>query len=156
MEKSALAWLLLLVVLVTSACGSNPAKDRKAFLARANSTCNHFKALQNAVQFPSINPISPKAPHAARAQWGLALKQIVNLGRDEVRALQRLKAPKDLKARYTTMIDTKTAAYDDLTRAADAAKLNHPTEIKPPTTTGRKKLAQAATLAKAIGLPSCQ
>ncbi|MFL5962537.1 MAG: hypothetical protein ACJ757_06545 [Gaiellaceae bacterium] len=156
MEKSALAWLLLLIVFVTSACGSNPAQERKTFLARANSTCNHFQTLQNNVQFPSINPLSTSPSHADRARWGLALKQIVDLGRDEVRALQKLKPPKDLQARFRTMIDTKTLAFDDLAKAADAAKLNHRTEIKPPTTAAQTKLAQAAKVAKALGLPRCE
>jgi len=156
MEKSALAWLLLLVVFLTSACGSNPAKERKTFLARANSTCTHFQTLQNNVQFPSINPLSTRPSHADRARWGLALKQIANLGRDEVRMLQNLKPPKDLQTRFRTMIDTKTSAFDELAKAADAAKLNHRTEIKPLTTAAQKKLAQAAKLAKGLGLPKCE
>jgi hypothetical protein len=148
--------LLLLVVLLASACGSNPAKDRRTFLARANSTCTHFQALQNDVRFPTIDPLSARPTHAARAQWGLALGQIVNLGRDEVRALQRLKGPKDLQPRYQKMIDAEARGLDDLAAGADAAKRNHRTEIKAPVTAGRKTLAQASTLAKAIGLPSCE
>jgi hypothetical protein len=156
MEKSALAWLLLSVVFLTSACGGNPAKERKTFLARANSTCTHFQTLQNNVQFPSINPLATSPSHAARARWGVALNQIVNLGRDEIRTLQTLKPPKDLQSGFRAMIDAKTSAFDELGKAADAAKLNHRTEIKPPTMAAQKKLAQAAKLAKGLGLPKCE
>jgi hypothetical protein len=156
--KLRLLGLILLVCALASGCGGsgNSKKDRTQFLAKANGICDHYNQLQNQVTFPSVNPLEPGLTHVARAQWGLALKQVAQLGHAEVRALRKLDPPSDLQGGFREMVDTKQGAFDDLTRAADAAKLNHPTKIKPPTTAGQAKLARVTTLAKKLGTPKCQ
>ena len=150
------AALVLVVALAATGCGGeSAAKRKKDFLAKATSICSHFSELQNQVQFPSGNPLAARTSHTSRAQWGLALNQIVNYGREEVRGLRKLKAPKDLQERFQELLDTKEQAFDDLAKAADAAKRNHTAEIKPPVTAGRKKLGRTSKLARAISLPSC-
>jgi hypothetical protein len=156
LSRWSLAALVLVVALTATGCGGeSAAKQKQDFLAKATSICSHFSELQNQVQFPSGNPLSARASHTSRAQWGLALNQIVNDGREEVRGLRKLKPPKDLRDRFQELLDTKEQAFDDLAKAADAAKRNHVAEIKPPVTAGRKKLAHGTQLARAISLPSC-
>jgi len=156
LSRWSLLALVLVVALAATACGGeSAAKRKKDFLAEATSICSHFSELQNQVQFPSGNPLAARTSHTTRAQWGLALNQIVNYGRQEVRRLGKLKAPKDLRERFQELLDTKGQAFDDLAKGADAAKRNHTDEIKAPVTAGRKRLARARTLAKAISLPSC-
>jgi hypothetical protein len=148
---------LLLVCALAGGCGgSNSHQDRKQFLAKANAICTHFEQLQNQVSFPSVNPLEPRLSHTARARWGLALHQVAQLGHGEVRALRKLDPPADLQSRFREMVDAKGGAFDDLTRAADAAKRNHRTEIKPSVTAGQKKLARVVSLAKELGTPRCQ
>jgi hypothetical protein len=147
---------VLMLALAAAGCGgSDPKKERQEFLAKANAICNQYESQQNAVQFPSVNPLAANVSHTARAQWGLAVKRIADLGRQEVKALQDVKAPKALRERFQELIDRKASAFDDLARGADAAKRNHRTQIRAPIDSGRKKLAAIATRAKALGLPKC-
>jgi hypothetical protein len=156
LSRWSMSALVVVVALAAAGCGGeSAAKRKKDFLAEATSICNHFSELQNQIQFPSGNPLAARTSHTTRAQWGLALNQIVNYGRQEVRGLRKLKAPKDLRERFQELLDTKDQAYNDLAKAADAAKRNRTAEIKPPVTAGRKKLAQGTKLARAISLPSC-
>lgn len=147
--------VLLVVAVALSGCGGNAKKERQEFLASANNICSHFGDQQNEVRFPSVNPLAIGISHADRARWALSLKQIVDLGQQEVRALQKLKPPKDLEDRFQAMLDLESAAFADLAKGADAAKRNHRTEIKAPIDAGRATLTQASKLAKAVGLPSC-
>lgn len=147
--------IVLAVLVAVAGCGQSAKERRQEFLVKARTVCSHFATLQNEVQFPSVNPLAASTTHAARAQWGLALDQIINYGRQQVRGLQKLKPPKDLKPRFGELIDTKTAAYDELAKGADAAKRNHRAEIEQPVSSARKKLAQASSVAKALGLASC-
>jgi hypothetical protein len=150
------ALLTLGCALAACGCGSgDPKKERREFLAKANAICNQYEAEQNAVRFPSVNPLSAAVSHTDRARWGLALKQIVDLGRQEVKALRDVEAPKALRDRFQELIDRKTSAFGDLARGADAAKRNHRTQIKAPVDSGRKKLAGIAKLAQALGAPKC-
>ncbi len=146
---------LLVVGLVASGCGKSAAQKRKDFLGEANSTCKHFESLQNQVQFPISDPTAKNVTHVQRAQWGLAMNQIVNYGRQELRALGKLHAPKDLQDGYRQMMDKKSTAYDDLAQGADAAKRNRVSQIQPPIDAGRAALASAAELAKQLDLPDC-
>lgn len=153
--RRSLPTLALALVLAAAGCGGNGKKERQSFLDRANALCSHFEALQNNVQFPTGNPLAADTSHVTRAQWGLALNQIVNYGRQEIRGLQKLKAPKDLRDTVEQMIAKKETGYDQLAKGADAAKRNHPGEINAPVAAGRKALAEAAVLANKAGLPQC-
>jgi hypothetical protein len=154
--RRSLLGLLLVAALAAGGCGGgNPKKERQQFLAKANATCSQYESLQNQVQFPSVNPLATGTSHEDRARWGLALKQIVDLGRQEVKVLGKLKPPAELRDRYQEMLNLKSAAFDNLAKGADAAKRNHRTGIKAPIDAGRAKLTQASKLAKAVGLPSC-
>jgi hypothetical protein len=153
--RRVLPGVLLVTAVAVAGCGGNPKKERQQFLAKANAICNQFETQQNEVRFPSVNPLAAVTSHADRARWGLSLKQIVDLGREEVKSLRKLKAPKDLSDRFQQMVDSKDAAFGDLARAADAAKRNHPTQIKAPADAGRAKLAKVSKLAKALGAPRC-
>jgi hypothetical protein len=155
MRKSLLG-LLLVVSLAAAGCGGGNSKvARRHFLAKANAICQQYETLQNEVRFPSVDPIGSKASHTDRARWGLSLKQVVDLGRQEVRSLGKLDPPKGLQERFQELIETKAAAFEDLAKAADAAKRNHRTLIKPPVNAGRAKLARASTLAKELGTQRC-
>lgn len=154
--RRSLLGLLLIAALAAGGCGGgNQKKERQQFLAKANATCSQYENLQNAVQFPSVNPLATGTSHADRARWGLALKQIVDLGRQEVKVLGKLKPPTDLRDRFQEMLDLKTAAFDDLSKGAEAAKRNHPTEIKAPIDAGRARLARVSKLARKLGVPRC-
>jgi hypothetical protein len=153
--RRAILAILLLVPLVALGCGKSTAEKRKEFFTEARGICGHFSRLQNDVRFPEGNPLSAKMTHVSRAQWGLALNQIVNYGRQEVRGLRKLKPPKDIRDKFEQLLDTKDAAFTDLAEGADAAKRNRISEIKVPVTAGRAKLAQATKLAKDVDLPVC-
>jgi hypothetical protein len=158
MRRAALALTLVLLVAVVAAsgCGSrNPVKERQKLRREANAICAHFERLQNDVRFPSVNPLAARTTHMDRARWAVALKQIVELGWAEVRSLQRLETPEELRDRFQKLVSAKKAAYDDLATGADAAKRNHPALIKRPVNAGRAKLARASVLAKALGVRQC-
>lgn len=143
------------VVVSASGCGSSPAADRQQFLAEANRICSHFSSLQNQVQFPSTNPVASGTSHAARAEWGVALKQVAYLGTQETKALRKLDPPGRLAAPFGSLLRIKETAYAELLHGADAAKRNDPDVVKTAVQSGRGKLARAAVQAKALGLESC-
>ena len=150
--------LVLVVAAVAasaSGCGSNPTTARRDFLAEANRICSHFSTLQNQVQFPSTNPVAAGTSHAARAEWGVALKQVAYLGTQEAKALRKLDPPDRLAARFDALLATKDAAYAALLRGADAAKRNKPALIRTAVQRGRAKLARAAAQAKALRVARC-
>jgi hypothetical protein len=147
--------LALVLAFAATACGKSSKQKRQEFITHANAICIHFSTLQNEVRFPESNPLARGTTHRERAMWGLALNQVINYGRQQIRGLRRLKPPKDLHDRFEEMLALKTAAFDYLAKGADAAKRNHRTKIKPPVDAGRKKLAQVSTLARKIGLPKC-
>jgi hypothetical protein len=153
--RRALLVVLLALPFAAAGCGKSDAEKRTEFFTAARGICGHFARLQNDVRFPEGNPLAAKMTHVSRAQWGLALNQIVNYGRQEVRGLRKLKAPKDLRERFEQMLDVKDAAFDDLAKGADAAKRNRIAEIEAPVVAGRAKLAQATKLAKAVDLSAC-
>ena len=154
--RSLLAGALLVVALTLAGCGGgDPKKEKREFLASANSICNQYEVLQNAVRFPSVNPLSASVSATDRARWGLSLKQVVDYGRQEVKSLRKLDAPKDLDDRFQEMVATKSAAFEELARGADAAKRNHRTLIEAPVNAGRAKLGRVSTLARQLGAPRC-
>jgi hypothetical protein len=143
--------------LVAAGCGGeSSAKKKEEFRQKANAICNHFEDLQNQVQVPSVNPLAVKTSHAARAEWGLAIKQLAYLGTQEVKALGKLKPPKELEDAYQRLLTTRGGAFTDLLEGADAAKRNHVSEIKAPFNAGRAALAQATKQARALGLKACE
>jgi hypothetical protein len=73
-----------------------------------------------------------------------------------VKALGKLKPPKELEERFQRLLTTKTGGFADLFDGADAAKRNHVAEIKAPINAGRAALADAAKQAIALGLAACQ
>jgi len=141
---------------LAAGCGKSAADKKKDFLAKATAICNNFESQQNQVQVPSVNPLAAKTSHAARAQWGLGIKQLAYLGAQEVKALGKLKPPKELEERFQRLLTTKTGGFADLFDGADAAKRNHVAEIKVPINAGRAALADAAKQAIALGLAACQ
>jgi hypothetical protein len=145
---------VLAVALVAAGCGSGPLSENE-LVTKANAICNGYTEKQNEVEFPSVNPIAPKTSFRDRAMWGAALNQIVQLGHQEVTALRKLKPPKDLEARFETLLTAKEAAFDALHAGAEAAKRNRPALVKTTVPAARKKLARAGRLAKALELPKC-
>ena len=141
---------------LAAGCGKSAADKKKDFVAQATSICNNFESQQNQVQVPSVNPLAAKTSHAARAQWGLAIKQLAYLGTQEVKALGKLKPPKELEGRFQQLLTTKGGAFADLTQGADAAKRNRISEIKAPIEAGRTALALATKQARALGLKQCE
>ena len=147
---------MLGIAIAAAGCGGPSAEQKRtAFLTEANNICNNFEKLQNAVTFPTGNPLDPSLSNVTRAQWGLALNQIVNYGVQEVRGLRRLKPPKDLEHDFQLLGVVKSSAFALLAEAADAAKRNHPDQINAPSVAAKAKLAQAETLAKKLKLPKC-
>jgi hypothetical protein len=145
------------LALAAAGCGGeSSAKKKQDFLREANSICKHFEDLQNQVQVPSVDPLAAKTSHAARAQWGLGIKQLAYLGTQEVKALGKLKPPKELDEEYRRLLTTKGGAFADLLQGADAAKRNHVSQIKAPIEAGRAGLAQATKQARALGLKQCE
>ena len=141
---------------LAAGCGKSAADEKKDFLAKATAICNSFESQQNQVQVPSVNPLAAKTSHAARAQWGLGIKQLAYLGTQEVKALGKLKPPKELEERFRRLLTTKGGGFADLLDGADAAKRNHVSEIKAPINAGRAALADASKQAIALGLAACQ
>ncbi len=156
--RRTLSALILLAVLIAGGCsgGASPAKQKRDFLAKANSICRHFDDLQNNVLFPSVDPIAAGVSHAKRAEWGVSLKQVAYLGTQEVEALRKLEPPAELRDRYQRMVATKDAAYASLLRGADAAKRNRPGALKTAAEAGKAQLERATALAKKLGLRRCQ
>jgi hypothetical protein len=150
------ALLGALVVLAAGCGGKSAAEKKKDFLAEANSICKHFEDQQNQVQVPSVNPLAAKTSHAARAQWGLAIKQLAYLGTQEVKALGKLKPPKELEDDFGRLVTAKGGAFADLLHGADAAKRNRVSEIRAPIVASRAALAQATKQARALGLKQCE
>jgi hypothetical protein len=153
---SAGAVVAALAVAAAGCGGESSAKKKEEFLRQANSICRHFEDLQNQVQVPSVNPLAAKTSHTARAQWGLGIKRLAYLGTQEVKALGKLKPPKDVDEAYGRLLTTKGGAFADLLQGADAAKRNHVSEIKEPIDAGRAALAQATKQARALGLMQCE
>jgi hypothetical protein len=147
--------LLCALAAVAAGCGESSAKKKADFLAKANSICTHFEGLQNQVQVPSVNPLAAKTTHVDRAQWGLGIKQLAYLGTQEVQALGKLKAPKELSDGFQEFLTTKGGAFALMLEGADAAKRNRVSEIKAPINTARSGLAKAQTQARALGLEAC-
>ena len=141
---------------VAAGCGESGAKKKKEFLTEGNKICAHFEGLQNQVLVPTLNPISAKATHLQRAQWGVAIKQLAYLGAQEVKTLGKLKAPKDLADDFQALLTTKGGAFASMTQGARAAEQNHVSEISAPIKAARDGLAQATKQAKALGLPACE
>jgi hypothetical protein len=73
-----------------------------------------------------------------------------------VKALGKLKPPKELEEEYRGLLTTKGGAFADLLQGADAAKRNHVSQIKAPIEAGRAALAQATKQARALGLKQCE
>jgi hypothetical protein len=136
--------------------GKSAAEKKTDFLAEANSICAHFQSLQNQVQVSSVNPLAAKTSHVARAQWGLGIKQLAYLGTQEVKALGKLKPPKELEERFQRLGTTMGGAFADLLEGADAAKRNRVSEIKAPINSGRAALRDASKQAHALGLTDCE
>jgi hypothetical protein len=145
-----------LAVAAAGCGGESNAKKKEDFLREANSICKHFEDQQNQVQVPSVNPLAAKTSHTARAKWGLGIKQLAYLGTQEVKALGKLKPPKDMEEDFGRLVTTKGGAFADLLQGADAAKRNHVSEIKEPIDAGRAALAQATKQARALGLKECE
>jgi hypothetical protein len=129
--------------------------NRGQFLTEANRICTHFSGLQNQVQFPSTNPVAAGTSHAARAEWGVALKQVAYLGTQETKALRRLDPPDELARQFASLLSVEDRAYATLLRSAEAAKQNDPALVRTTGESGRAILARATALAKTLGLPRC-
>src|SRR5947207_14585535 len=109
--RGALVALLIAVALVAAGCGKGRL-SREDFVQQANADCKLYESRQDAVTFPTVNPIAEKTTHTQRAEWGLALKQIVDLGDQELRALRKLRPPKELENRYEDLLSAWQQAYD--------------------------------------------
>jgi hypothetical protein len=153
--KRALVAVSVAVVLVAAACGGPSRLSRDDFVAKANADCRLYESRQNAVQFPTVDPIAAKATHTQRAEWGLALKQIVDIGDAEVMELRKLNPPKELENHYVDLLNAWQEAYNTLRDGAVAAKKNDPETLKKKVPAGRAQLAKVAEQAKALGLSSC-
>jgi hypothetical protein len=149
------AGVALALALAAAGCGATSGARQRGFLAHANRICSHFSALQNEVQFPSVDPLVHSTTHAARAEWAVSLKRVAYLGKQEVKTLRQLRAPTELQRGFTILIDTKDAAFDDLLTGADAARRNDVAHIAQPVAAGRSKLARSAVLAKRLGAQRC-
>jgi hypothetical protein len=155
-RPSSVAACLLAFALLAAGCGESAAKKKQDFLAKANAVCRNFEDQQNQVRIPSVNPLATKTSHVARAEWGLAIKQLAYLGTQEVKALGALKPPKDLAVAYQRLVQTKAGAFAALLQGADAAKRNHVSQIRAPIDAGRAALAKATKQARALGLKQCE
>ena len=151
------AALFAMLAVVAAGCGGKSEADKKQeFLTKANGICKHFEDLQNQVRVPSVNPLAAKTSFTSRARWGLAIKQLAYLGTQEVKALGKLKPPKELADRFQQLVTIKGSAFTDLLQGADAAKRNRISEIKAPIEAGRDALADATRQARALGLKRCE
>ena len=152
----AAAAVLVVVALLAAGCGGKSAAEKKAdFLKEGNSICAHFESLQNDVQVPSVNPLAKNTSHVARARWGLGIKQLAFYGTQEIKALGKLNAPKELEPPFQEFLTTKGGAFVLMLKGADAAKRNHVSEIKAPITAARAGLAKASRQATSLGLKEC-
>jgi hypothetical protein len=154
-----LRWSSVAVVLalLAAGCGGKSAAQKKRdFLTEGNKICKHFNDLQNQVLVPSVNPLAANVTHKQRAQWGLGITQLAYLGTQEVKALEKLKPPKELKEDFDLLLTTKGGAFADMTQGADAAKRNHVTEISTPIRASRAALTKATQQARALGLKQCE
>jgi hypothetical protein len=144
------------IALVAAGCGGKSAAEQKAdFLKEGDSICKHFEGLQNQVQVPSVNPLAAKTSFVARARWGLGIKQLAYLGTQEIKALGKLDAPKEIEPPFQEFLTTKGGAFALMLKGADAAKRNHVSEIKAPINAARAGLAKASRQATALGLREC-
>jgi hypothetical protein len=155
---------VLLVGTLAAGCGGGDSgaktpqernQERRVFLNQANAICTQYRFQQNQIQFPSTNPVAPRTTHAQRAQWGLALKRIVDLGRRQVKALRELEPPDQLRVRFDGVVDALETAFDALGEAAEAGKRNKPATIQTAVARGRAALGRVSTLARAMGLAGC-
>jgi hypothetical protein len=146
--------VLLLVVVLAAGCGSGRL-SREKLVERANAICKSYDTQQNSLPFPSTDPIAPKTSFRERAQWGAALNQIVNLGRQEMKALRKLKPPKELEPAWNRLLAAKDSSYDSLSASATAAKRNRPDELKRIGAVSRRKLTKVTSLADAFGVRDC-
>jgi hypothetical protein len=103
----------------------------------------------------SGSKVDRKATHTARAEWGVALKQVAYLGTQEVKALRKLRPPDELASRFDALVNRLDAAYADLLRGADAAKRNDVPTLRRVVGAGRTKLAKVPALARDAGVPRC-
>lgn len=156
MTKKPMLAAVLVAALATAGCGGESrAKDKQEFLARANALCGSYEDQQNQVRFPQVNPIAATASHADRAKWGLSLKQIVDLGRQEVAALRKLEPPDELKVSFDRLVGEMDASFDLLAQGAEAAKRNRPDELQAKVAKARARLAKATTIANQLGAKAC-
>ena len=153
--RRALVAVSLAVVLSAAACGGKSRLSRADFLSKATVNCKAYEAKQNAIVFPTVNPVGTKTTHAERAQWGLALKQIVDIGDQELKELRKLRLPKDLQASYTSLLASWQHAYDTLRAGAVAAKRNDVATLKQKVPQGRRELGEVSKRAKPLGLTGC-
>ena len=142
------------VALVAAGCGKSR-MSRADFVAKANADCKLYESRQNAIQFPTVNPIAAKTTHTQRAEWGLALKQVVDIGDAEIKELRKLSPPKELADHYEDLLNAWQEAYDTLRTGSVAAKKNDPETLKKKVPAGRAQLAKVGEQAKALGLTSC-
>jgi hypothetical protein len=152
--RKGLAALLVAVVLVAAGCGKSRL-SREDFVAKANADCQLYESRQNAIQFPTVNPVSATVTHTQRAEWGLALKQIVDIGDGEIKELRKLSPPKELEDHYVDLLNSWQQAYDTLRDGAVAAKKNDVATLKTKVPAGRAQLAKIADQAKPLGLSDC-
>jgi hypothetical protein len=152
--RKGLAALLVAVVLVAAGCGKGRL-SRADFIAEANADCKLYESRQNQVQFPTVDPISETATHTQRAEWGLALKQILDIGDAEIKELRKLRPPEELENHYEDLLNSWQQAFDTLRDGAVAAKKNDLATLKTKVPAGRAQLAKIAPQAKALGLSDC-
>jgi hypothetical protein len=153
--RRALVAVSLAVVLLAAACGGKSRLSRADFVSKATVNCRAYEAKQNAIVFPTVNPVGKKTTHAERAQWGLALKQIVDIGDQELKELRTLRPPKELQDSYDRLLASWQHAYDTLREGAVAAKRNDVAGLKQKVPEGRRKLAEVSKQAKPLGLTGC-
>jgi len=150
-------WSLLALVatLVAAGCGGEGRLDREELVAKANEICAAYDSKQNDVLVPSADPTNPATPFRQRAMWGAAINQIAQIGRQEVKALRKLRPPEELEGRFGKFLAAKDAGFDALGETADAAKRNNPERVKTAGRTARAKLATVTKLADELGLSKC-
>jgi hypothetical protein len=160
--KTALA-VLAAATLAVAGCGggsknppaTTPPLTKQSFLAQVNAVCTFYQGKQNQVRFPSANPIAADTSPTDRAKYGLAMKQIVQLGRQELGALRKLEAPEALRAGFAQLVAGLDASFTSVARVADAAKRNRPEEVKSAGAAARKQIGKSAALANRLGAKAC-
>ena len=153
--RRALAAVSLAAVLAAAGCGGKGRLGRQEFVSKANSICATYEAQQNAVTFPTVNPVAKKTTHAQRAEWAVALKQIVDLGDAEIRALRKLRPPKELQERYDAVLTEWQRAYDTLREGSVGAKQNDVPTLKKKVPDGRRQLLAVSQKVSVLGLETC-